>query len=186
MLTIGVSGHRFLSEVDKPTTGMDQALNHIERTFGETSFRVISSLAEGADRLVAKCVLKRPGAQLVVPLPVPQEDYLSDFKSPESKKEFQALLSQADQVFTLSPSQTREDAYAAVVTYAMEHSAVILVLWDGREAQGIGGTGEFAAAARLIGLPMAWIMAGNRVPGTEEPTTLGENQGKVFYENFPD
>ena len=62
----------------------------------------------------------------------------------------------------------------------MEHSAVILVLWDGREAQGVGGTGEIAAAARLIGLPMAWIMAGNRVPGTEEPTTLGENQGKSW------
>ncbi|MGB2962518.1 MAG: hypothetical protein WBB69_00845 [Anaerolineales bacterium] len=186
MLTIGVSGHRFLSEVDKLTAGIDQALTHIERIFGDPSFQVISSLAEGADRLAAQRVLKRPGAQLIVPLPVPQDVYSSEFKSPESKKEFQALVSQADQVFTIPPSPTREDAYAAVGTYVLEHSAVILVVWDGREAQGVGGTGEIAAAARLIGLPLAWIMAGNRVPGTEEPTTLGEDQGKVFYENFPD
>jgi hypothetical protein len=186
MVTLGIAGHRFLSEIDKLTTGIDQALDHIESIFGDSSFRVISSLAEGADRLAVGRVLKKPRAQLVVPLPVAQEDYSKDFKSPESKEKFLALVSIADHVFTMPPSPTREEAYAAVGMYVLEHSDVILVLWDGRAAQGVGGTGEIAAAARLIGLPMAWIMAGNRVPGTEEPTTLGEDQGKVFYENFPD
>lgn len=186
MITIGIAGHRYLAEVDKLTTGINEALATIEMVFGDPTFRVISSLAEGADRLAAKRILRRPGAQLVVPLPVSQEDYLSDFKSTESITEFQALLSQADQVFTLPPSPTREDAFAAVGTYILEHSDVILVLWDGQEAQGIGGTGEIAGTARLIGKPMAWIKAGNRVPGTEKPTTLGEDQGKVIYENFPE
>lgn len=186
MLTIGVSGHRFLAEVGKLSAGIDQALNFIEKTFGDSSFRVISSLAEGADRLAARHVLKRPGAQLVVPLPFPQDVYLSDFKSLESKKEFQVLLSEADQIVPFPLSPTRGDAFSAVGTYLLNHSDLILVLWDGQEAQGIGGTGELAAAARLQKLPLAWIMAGNRVPGTEVPTTLGEDQGKIFYENFPD
>ncbi len=186
MLTIGVSGHRFLAEVDKLSAGIYQALNLIEKTFGESSFRVISSLAEGSDRLVARQVLKRPGAQLVVPLPFPQDVYLSDFKSPESKKEFQTLLSQADHIVTLPASPTRGDAFSAVGTYILDHSDVILVLWDGQEAQGMGGTGELAAAARRQKLPLVWIMSGNRVPGTDVPTTLGEDQGKIFYEYFPD
>ncbi|MCJ7716318.1 MAG: hypothetical protein MUO54_07340 [Anaerolineales bacterium] len=185
MLSIGVSGHRFLSEVDKLTSGIDQSLTYLEEIYGESSFRVISSLAEGSDRLAVQRVLKRPGAQLVVPLPVPQEDYLSDFKSPESKKEFLELLFQANKVINLPPTATRQEAYAAVGTYVLEHCDVLMVVWDGQEAQGIGGTGEVAAAARHIKKPTAWIMAGNRKPGTEEPTTFGEDQGKVFYENFP-
>ncbi len=186
MITIGVSGHRFLVDVDKISTGINQALDHIISIIGDSSFQVISPLAEGADRLVAQCVLKRKGSKLVVPLPLPQADYLMDFKTPESKKEFHALLAQADQVFTLPPTPTREEAYAALGTYMLERCDVILVVWDGKKAQRRGGTGELASAARHIGLPLAWVMAGNRKPGTEEPTTLGENQGRVIYENFPD
>ncbi len=186
MITIGVTGHRFLIEVDIITAGIDQALNHIEMTFGDSFFQVVSPLAEGADRLAAQRVLKRKGSKLVVPLPLPQTDYLMDFKSPDSKKEFQALLTQADQVFTLPPAPTREEAYAAVGDYLLEHCDAILMVWDGKEAQGIGGTGEIASAVRCIGMPLAWVMAGNRVPGTEEPTTIGDGQGRVIYENFPD
>jgi len=185
MVTLGVAGHRFLSEIDKLTEGIDQALDQIERVFGETPLQVISPLAEGADRLTVQRIFKRPGAQLIVSLPLPQADYIADFKSLESKKEFKMLLAQAEQVFTLPPAPTREEAYAALGTYMMEHCDVFLVVWDGKEAQGVGGTGEIASAARQIGMPLAWVMAGNRKPGTKEPTTLGEDQGKVNYENFP-
>ena len=186
MLTLGVAGHRFLSKIDKLTLGIDQALDHIERTFGVSFFQVISPLAEGADRLAVQRALNRKGSKLVVLLPLPEPDYLTDFKSPESKKEFQSLLAQADQMFTLPPAPTREEAYAALGTYMLGHCDVFLVVWDGKEAQGVGWTGEIASAARQVGLPLAWVKAGNRVPGTEEPTTLGEDQGTVIYENFPD
>jgi hypothetical protein len=38
--------------------------------------------------------------------------------------------------------------------------------------------------ARQNGLPIAWIHAGNRVPGTHEPTSLGEEQGKITFERL--
>ena len=186
MVTIGVTGHRFLVEVDKITAGIDQALDHIEESFGDSSFQVISALAEGADRLVVRRVLKRQGAQLIVPLPLPQADYLADFKTPESKLEFQELLYKADQVVNLPPALSREAAYVAVRAYLLEQMDVLLAVWDGQKTQGVGGTGEIAAKAHQISLPLAWVMAGNRVPGTEEPTTLGDDQGRVIYENFPD
>jgi hypothetical protein len=33
-------------------------------------------------------------------------------------------------------------------------------------------------------LPFAWVHAGNRRPGTMEPTSLRTDQGHVTYENL--
>lgn len=186
MITIGVTGHRFLIEVDKITTGIDQALDHIERSFGDSSLRIISALAEGADRLVVWRVKDRGNAALVVPLPLPEEEYLKDFQNQGSQEEFLELLDQAEEVLTLPPAPTREEAYASAGHYLLDHCQVLIAIWDGQDAQTVGGTGEIAAAARRRKLPLAWVQAGNRVLGREEPTTLGDSQGRVIYENFPD
>jgi hypothetical protein len=186
MVAIGVTGHRFLAELDRLAAGVDEALGRIEQAFPGRPLTVISPLAEGADRLVARRVLARPGARLVVPLPLPQSEYVTDFEPAESKGEFLALLSRADEVIALPPAATRDEAYAAVGRYVLDHCDVLIALWDGQIAQGEGGTGEIVAEARQRGPPLAWVRAGNRVPGTEEPTTLGEEQGKVTFERFPD
>lgn len=186
MITIGVTGHRFLAEVEKLTKAVDSALAKIERVFGDPKMRVISSLAEGADRLMVVQALARGKAALIVPLPLPEDEYLTDFSSETSKEEFHQLLAQAEEVLTLPPAPTREEAYASAGHYLLDHCQVLIAIWDGQDAQRVGGTGEIAAAARRRKLPLAWIQAGNRVPGTEEPTTLGDSQGRVIYENFPD
>ena len=69
MITIGVTGHRFLAEVEKLTTAVDSALAKIERVFGDPKMLVMSSLAEGADRLITRQALARGNAALIVPLP---------------------------------------------------------------------------------------------------------------------
>jgi hypothetical protein len=45
--------------------------------------------------------------------------------------------------------------------------------------------GEIVAAACARGLPLAWIHAGNRTPGTLEPTSLDDAQGTVTDERIP-
>ncbi len=37
------------------------------------------------------------------------------------------------------------------------------------------------AQARARHIPIAWVHAGNRRPGTMEPTSLGPDQGKVTF-----
>jgi len=91
----------------------------------------------------------------------------------------------ADEVITLPPAPTRDQAYAAVGRYVIDHCELLIAIWDGQEARGQGGAGEIVAQARLRGLPIAWVHAGNRKPGTQEPTTLGEEQGMVTLERFP-
>ncbi len=182
---LGVTGHRFLAEVDEIAAGVEEALGRIARAFPNRRLTVISPLAEGADRLVVKQVLARPRARLIAPLPLPQADYMDDFGTLGSKTEFLRLLDRARRVIELPPRQTREEAYEAVGRYVLDHCDLLIAIWDGQGAQGRGGVGEVVAEARQRGLPLAWIHAGNRRPGTQEPTTLGGEQGKVTFERFP-
>lgn len=145
----------------------------------------LSPLAEGADRLVAEVVLEQPGARLMAVLPLPQDDYEHDFVSPESRAEFRRLLAQADEVTTLPPAPDRNEAYASVGEYVLDHSDVLVAIWDGQPAQGRGGTAEIVRAALARAMPVLHVLAGNRMPGTRQPTTLGVLQGKLLTHNLP-
>ncbi len=184
MITIGVTGHRFLAELDRVTAGVDRALDRIEEAFDQAPLAVISALAEGTDRLVARRVLARSGATLIVALPLPESDYVTDFASSASREAFRRLLSHAERVITLPPTPTRDEAYAAAGRYVLDHCDVLLAVWDGRKAQGKGGTAEIVVEARRRGLPLAWVHAGNRRPGTHQPISLGKEQGTVTFERL--
>ena len=97
-LRIAVTGHRKLPAGDPALTdGVDDALDRIEmRRSGGTAttpvgLTVVSALAEGADRIVARRAMLR-GARLEVVLPMPRDDYLADFKSAASRDDFCSLL----------------------------------------------------------------------------------------------
>jgi hypothetical protein len=185
MVVIGVTGHRFLVNVNKIEAGVAKALDRILEAFPSDSIRVVSGLAEGADRMVVHQVLSRPNGRLKAVLPLPKSDYDTDFQNAESIQEFTSLLGRAEEVLELDTACTREEAYEAVGRYVLDHCDVMLALWDGRDAQGRGGTGEIVSEARKRGLPIAWVHVGNRKAGTNEPTTLREGQGKVSFERFP-
>ncbi|MFO7944061.1 MAG: hypothetical protein R6U51_07165 [Anaerolineales bacterium] len=184
MITIGATGHRFLAEEDKIISSVDQALDKIQQTFEGSSLNVVSSLAEGADRLIVQRTLERKNISLTALLPMPQQEYIKDFDSIPSRKEFQRLVDQAQEIITLPTPTTREGAYHAAGQHLLNLADVLISIWDGQRPQGKGGTGEITIHARQQGLPLAWIHAGNRMPGTEQPTTLGEEQGLVTFENF--
>lgn len=184
MVTIGVTGHRRLTELDRLSAGIDKALDDLTQRYPNESLTVLSSLAEGADRLVVKRILERAGARLVVPLPLDQSEYLKDFRSEESRREFLDLLSRASEVIPAPAVDDRTRAYETAGKYVLDHCDVLFAVWNGERAQGRGGTAQVVAEARRRKLPIAWIHAGNRIPGTETPTSLGTEQGKLDLENF--
>jgi hypothetical protein len=183
-MRIGVTGHRILAEPEKIEAGVEEALHRIEEAFLSEPMTVISALAEGADRIVARLVLDRPGARLIAPLPLAKEDYITDFKSLESRAEFLSLLERAERVVEMDRVATRDEAYEVVGDYVLQHSDVLIVVWDGRDAQGRGGTGAVVGRARQRGLPIAWVHAGNRNKRTHQPMSLGLTQGQVSFERF--
>ena len=171
-IRIGVTGHRKLddsvamqamvkkaidTEVDKLFP--EESRRSIERVrrAGTTaiSFRVLSPLAEGADRVVARAVLADPDARLDVVLPLAVEDYLEDFATEESRKEFEELHSrcrkpvllrtrriQDDRCDPGDQAELRRDAYRQVGQYVVDHCDVLIAVWDAQPSRGRGGTTE--------------------------------------------
>jgi hypothetical protein len=185
-LHIGVTGHRFLAELPRLLASLERALDLLEDTFRGRDLVCLSSLAEGADRLVAEAVIDRPGGGLVAVLPFDQMEYEQDFETPESLAEFDRLLEHAREVVVMPEVTDRNEGYAKAGEYVLEHSDALITIWDGQGAQGQGGTGEIVAKALAAGKPVLHIKAGNRIPGTSTPTSLGPEQGALEIHNLPE
>lgn len=119
-IRIGVTGHRTLPDDEKLSESIRKVLeNDIFYLFGEDREKVVRSLphtpiaysimtplAEGADRLVAREVLKYPDSKVEVILPMVKEDYLEAFNSPEYYREFEELLCKARRPITLKKTNS--------------------------------------------------------------------------------
>ena len=165
--------------------GVDHALDCIEAAFFSRPLVALSSLAEGADRLAAHRLLARSGAALVAVLPLPEDLYRADFQGLGSHEEFNDLLARAAQIAVVTGVSEREEAYGAAGRLILDRSHALLAIWDGRAAKGTGGTGWVVAEAHRRGMPLAWVHAANSRHGSEQPASLGDEQGSVTFECFP-
>ena len=167
-LVIGVTGHRDLRPQDLDP--LEKKVKHIftglRDLFPFTPFLVLSPLAEGADRLVARvALLPEVGARLVSPLPMPKRLYEQDFETPESLDEFHQLLERADSWFELplvegeeasiaQQGPARDKRYEQVGLYITRQSQILIALWDGVELNKVGGTSTIVRF-QTQGLPRA-------------------------------
>ncbi len=154
-LVVGVTGHRDLRDQDRGRLRglVGRELDRLLAGASATPLMILSPLADGADRLVAREGLDR-GARLTVLLPMDQRSYEEDFETEESLLEFRELLGKAETVVTLPPAEgrSRQYAYALVGACVARHSQVLLALWDGLPAGGTGGTAQivdFELSGRL-------------------------------------
>jgi len=159
---VGVTGHRVLAHADRLAEEVARALPLIQNMVCTSPatpvlLTVVSPLAEGADRLVARQALARPGATLEAVLPLPVADYQTTFSSEESRQEFREALAGAATLTELPAVETREEAYEQAGHYVVERCDVLLALWDGRPAAGQGGTADVVAWARDRDVPVYWI-----------------------------
>lgn len=142
-LVVGVTGHRDLRPEDliqlRKLVGVQ--LDELLMRSPDTPLMLLSPLAEGADRLVARESLER-GARLVVILPVEQKSYEKDFETEESLNEFHELLRKAETVVTLPEGPDRNRQYALAGACVARRCDVLLALWDGKVEAGTGGTAQ--------------------------------------------
>jgi hypothetical protein len=149
---LGVTGHRHLAGLDAVGAAVDDVLGVVEQAAGDRPCTVVSCLAEGADRLVARRALARPEWSLDVILPLAADDYETDF--PATADEFRALLGQASSVLNMPPAPSRVDAYLAAGLRLVSTIDRLVAVWDGEPAEGPGGTAEIVLAARRRALPV--------------------------------
>jgi hypothetical protein len=183
-LRVGVTGHRpgtKLPQDSIPTvvTRVGEVLDAIKRTVAELARRhadvferepgtpvppydlvIVSSLAEGADRIVAEAGLSR-GFMLDVVLPFPRQDYAEDFKAKPQKDQFFGLLDAARTVFELPGERLKEErAYEAAGLVMLANVDVLIAVWDGQEPAGIGGTALIVERAIAARVPVVLISPG--------------------------
>jgi len=172
-LVIGATGHRDLRDEDVLAleAAVRKAIVTLKREYlddsTETPLIVLSSLAEGADRLIARVAMDL-GAKLIAPLPLPPDEYRRDFEpglKPDAAAEFDRLKGQAlaTPVMRWAEGNTadniREESrralqYREVGLFIVRHCHVLIALWNGDESNmAVGGTAEVVTFKR-DGIPL--------------------------------
>ena len=125
----------------------------LRERYPDRKLRLLSPLAEGADRLVANIAVEL-GMEFSVVMPMPRGIYHTEFSSAESVAEFDALYSRAHDVFELpiarngtidsisKPGRARDLQYAQSGVFLSAHCHILLALWDGKTSGQLGGTAQ--------------------------------------------
>jgi hypothetical protein len=104
----------------------------------------VTSLAVGADQLFADAVLRHGGSLEVV---VPFAGYEFTFSEGESRRAYGQLLRRAARREVLEKRGSEEEAYFAAGKRMVELSELLIAVWDGLPATGLGGTGDVVGYA---------------------------------------
>ena len=127
---------------------------------------LVSGMAEGADRIAARAALSL-GLELWAILPFDSEEYRKDFDGrwaapswsrPGANEEFGTLLSRASMRLVMDGNPAhRASAYEPLGRAVLAHADLLLVVWDGDESRGVGGTAELVGDARRQEIPILRI-----------------------------
>ena len=152
MLVVAVTGHRDIKVTEVASIeGLTRTFfANVREQFPDLPILLMSPLAEGSGRVVAKIALDM-GIEIIVPLPMPRDLYVDDFGSDNSLAEFEELCSRGE-VFELplvegntlesiryeGPERTLQ--YAQLGVFLSSHCQILLAIWDGKEINKLGGT----------------------------------------------
>ena len=142
-VVIGVTGHRDIpaADIELLTSATRSALSEIAQSSPHSPHVMLTSLAEGGDRIAAKVAIEMGWAVGVV-LPARVDLYALDFTTADSQAEFYDLLGKADWVEVLPTGSMTPAAYRAAGIRIARQSLYLLALWDGNETVVEGGTAD--------------------------------------------
>ena len=96
--------------------------------------------------------------ELQVVLPFGQDEYEETFEGPGYVQEFRSLLGTAKSVFRLNADFCAQDlGYRTAGELVISQADLLVAVWDGKPAHGIGGTGEMVKQALEAGIPVIHI-----------------------------
>lgn len=146
-MKIGITGHQELDQKSLWSWVESEFLGIIKDiTENENEIVGISSLAIGADQLFAKLILSLDGRLLAI---IPFSDYEKTFKN-NNLDNYKNLLKLASKVEFLPKQASDEESFFTAGKRVVELSDIILAVWDGKKAEGLGGTGDIVAYANKI------------------------------------
>jgi hypothetical protein len=146
------------AHIDRILAAIVEAARNGEKTpLSPSEFLIVSSLAEGSDRIVAEAGLVA-GFALEAVLPLTRTEYVRDFETQKSRAEYEALLGRATKIIeTGGAADDRPRAYEAAGFVMLENIDLLIAIWDGEDAAGIGGTAQIVDRAIADGIAVVWI-----------------------------
>ncbi len=141
MTTIGCTGHQTLSSLTQRQVAAALA---IEIAKVEDELVGLCSLAVGADQIFAHVLLASGGRLHAV---IPCQGYAGTFGNRAARQEFERLLSAAHEVTELPFSEPSEEAFMAAGREVVDGCDLLLAVWDGEPAAGLGGTADVVSHA---------------------------------------
>ncbi len=167
-LKIGVTGARHLrpDQVERLRAQLDVVFGDILAVAERHAvpcdrIQLLSPLADGADRLVAKAATAR-GIELVCVLPFQQADYETTFLDSDSVGAFREALQRAEgRVLVLdgNASEHRAHSFEAMGRLIVRNCDLMIGIWDGHSDSGRGGSAATLRFAANFGGPIIWLHA---------------------------
>ena len=157
MKRIGITGHQRLSS-PADWQWVEEAMKNILASLsGELAG--FTSLAIGADQIFAELILRLGGELTVI---VPFAEYEEKFTEGVDRNGYKRLLAQAATVEVLHSTGSNREAYFKAGKQVVHRSELLIAVWDGKPAAGLGGTADVVGYARKCGKPMVHIDPVNR------------------------
>jgi hypothetical protein len=137
---IGITGHQKLNN-EESWTWVNSSIRR-ELAEAKPPVTAVTSLAIGADQLLARLVLERGGGIHAV---LPYADIERSFSSDDIQG-YRDLVKHAT-VEILDTPGTDQDAYLAAGLRVVDLSDVVIAVWNGLPAKGKGGTADIVEYA---------------------------------------
>lgn len=169
-IAMGVTGHRLdrLADYDLAALAdrVADVMTRLERAAPSDGFRLIGSLAEGADMIAADAAVAR-GWQLDTVLPFGRANYADDFDG-AGAADLRARLDASANVLELPGSRDEPGGEAAAYERAgrvvLTQSDILLAVWDGAPARGRGGAAQIVAEAVSHAVPVVVVHPDASIP----------------------
>lgn len=169
-IAVGVTGHRpgRLAGVDTGALAarLVDAFAALEAAAPGGRFRLVGSLAEGADTIAVDAALARSW-QIDTVLPFARGIYADDFDDAATAA-LTARLAASANVFELPGAHDEAGGAAAAYERAgrvvLAQSDLLLAIWDGDPARGRGGTTQIVLEAVALSIPVLVVHPGGDAP----------------------
>jgi hypothetical protein len=143
MTRVGITGHQRLGGVSKRRR-IRQALEEIISQL-EAPLIAVTSLAAGADQLFTQIMISHDAAVDAI---IPFQNYERTFATVAARDEYFALLGQAANVTILPRTGDDEECFFEAGKVVVCRSNLLVAVWDGKPARGLGGTADIVRFAR--------------------------------------
>ncbi len=150
-MKVGITGHQDLGS-EETISWLIETLKRVIKQYGID--HGLTSLAVGADQLYAEILRKKHIRYDVI---IPSEGYEKTFSHNYQLEKYIDLLQDASETIKLPFDRPTETAFYEAGKQVAIRSDMIIAIWNGKAAKGLGGTGDTVAYAQALKKPVVHL-----------------------------